>query len=71
MFDSKYVVDMRKGMILDDIEFKLCEHSRDGMVHCVPYRGGWVAVDNGYHECPNIICRRQALMWETYIGPNG
>jgi len=37
MMLDKYVVDMRKGIVLDDVDFELNELSTDGAVHCVPY----------------------------------
>lgn len=48
-FDS-FITGLHEGTGLSDIEFDLYEYDNDGNITCKKYKGGYVIVDNGYHD---------------------
>ena len=48
-FDS-FLEDIKTGKSLADTEFELFEHTSDGTIVKVTYRGPWILVDNRYLE---------------------
>ena len=53
LFDD-FLMDIKRGKILQDNEFELLERHGDGVVR-VKYQGMWVVVDNGYHNWSTTV----------------
>ena len=47
---DRFITGMHEGTELSDIQFKLFEYDGDGDVISRDYSGGYVIVDNGYHD---------------------
>jgi hypothetical protein len=47
---DEWVMGIRTGKYLSDLEFDLYEEQADGTVIKRKYRGAWLLVDNGYHH---------------------
>jgi len=45
---DQFILGIRDGKVLEDVEFELLERDRNGNVVTIKYRGGYVICDNGY-----------------------
>jgi len=45
-----FVMGLRHGELLDDLTFELYDYDNNGNTIVRKYKGGWLLVDNGYHQ---------------------
>jgi len=67
-----FVMDIKRGHILNDYEFELVEMN-GGAVVTKKYKGVWIVVDNGYHNWSITVpplsnsCRYDEIRWSEWI----
>ena len=72
LFDD-FLMDIKRGKILQDNEFGLLERRSDGVAR-VKYQGVWVVVDNGYHSWSATVPpfkntnMRKKIRWSEWLG---